>query len=238
MYDLTKLAQKIEDPTVTEESAEFNDKWAAHKDAFAAQEAAQEAAAYEAEMAEEKALGIGETIPPAPVEPVAEVDEEHGVLATPARLRRALDDGGRAEVTLRSHQTGKHVTVVLICRKKKSDGKGWIPRTTSDGRVGFAAADCIEARDPQLEYPENYVGRFYKDTGEFKAGKDADGARVFTAEKLISSALSGQPLKSDVFIATTCCACGKKLTDPESIEDGIGPECKGKATKSQAVPHA
>jgi hypothetical protein len=26
-----------------------------------------------------------------------------------------------------------------------------------------------------------------------------------------------------------CCVCGRKLTVPESVADGIGPECKGKA---------
>ncbi len=34
--------------------------------------------------------------------------------------------------------------------------------------------------------------------------------------------------KVEVFHAGKCCRCGRKLTTPESIEAGIGPECKGK----------
>jgi Family of unknown function (DUF6011) len=34
--------------------------------------------------------------------------------------------------------------------------------------------------------------------------------------------------KVEIFHAGKCCRCGRKLTTPESIEAGIGPECAGK----------
>lgn len=224
MGTLTALAMQIE-------GADPNEKWAAHKAAHAAREAEQEAAAYAAEMAEEAAAGIGSGQLP------YELDEEHGVVASPARVKAALENGGRAVVTVRSHKTRKHVTVVFVARKRRESG-GWVPRNTSAGRVGIGGADAIEARDPDLEYPNNYVGRFYLDTGEWRAGREADGARVYAAEKVIAYALAGQELSSEVFLATECSYCGHQLKDPVSIERGVGPECYGKHTGSKAVPHA
>lgn len=215
--NLAALAAQIESNTA-------NDEWAAHKVAFAAQEAQQEAAAYAAEMAEEAAMGIGP-------------ESEFGAQASPERVRYALENGGRAVVTVRSHKTGKHVTLVFTARKKKPGGHGWVSRATTAGRVGVLAADALEVRDPEREYPDNYVGRFYFNTGEWRAGKDADAARVYASEKVIAFALSGVPLKSDVFLAAQCSFCGKGLTDPQSIERGIGPECFGKHTTSQMAKH-
>lgn len=154
-------------------------------------------------------------------------------------IRRALTVGGRAVVSVRSHKSGEHVTVVLVARKKKVDGKGWIARTSAAGRVGMTDADCVEARDPDREYPDNYVGRLYTDGPTWRAGKDADRLRAWTAEKVLSYALGGYPLdhQADVFIATTCCTCGKQLTDPVSVERGQGPECYGKTTGSKMAAH-
>jgi hypothetical protein len=156
---------------------------------------------------------------------VIEVPEQ--ITATGPVLRKALVEGGYATVTVRS-ASGAHVTVDLIVRKKK-DGGGWVSRATKAGRVGFQDGDAIEARHPHLDYPDNYVGRFYKDTGEWKAGKGADGKRVWVAEKIISAALSGvlDFASSEVFISTKCTSCGRKLTHPESIETLMGEECGG-----------
>lgn len=205
------------------ESQKANEDWAAHKAAFAVQEAEQEAAAYLAEMEEEKALMT------------AEPESEYGVQATPEKVRAALENGF-AEITVRSWKTGKHVTVQIVGRKKKAGGHGWVSRTTTEGRVGWEnGADVLEGRDPLKEYPENYVGRLYLDSGEWKPGKDADPIRAWTVAQLLGYAAGRFPLNSDVFLAASCSSCGKKLTDPESIEELIGPECKGKATKSQVA---
>lgn len=171
---------------------------------------------------------------PAPAPGVVELDGQNHVLASAERVREALEVGGRAALTIRSLRTGAHVKVTLVARKKRESGEGWVPRTHTAGRVGIGEATAIEARDPEREYPDNYVGRFYLDTGEWRAGRDADGARVWAAEKVIAYALAGAQLaNSEVFLATQCAICGHKLDDPTSIERGIGPECYGRATGSR-----
>lgn len=162
-----------------------------------------------------------------------------GIPAGPEKVRRALMEGGRATVTARSLKTEEHVTVTLVCRKKKPGGQGWVSRGTTAGRVGFEDADCIEARDPRRDYPDNYVGRFYKDTGEWRTGRDVDPARAWLAEKVIAFALGGFALheRADVFLAAECCMCGHRLEDPQSIERGIGPECFGRSTSSKKAAH-
>jgi hypothetical protein len=164
------------------------------------------------------------------------------ITATGPMLQKALVEGGFATVTVRS-ASGEHVTVDLVVRKKKAaPAKGWVSRATKEGRVGFQDGDAIEARHPHLEYPENYVGRFYKDSGEWKAGKGADGKRVWVAERIIAAALTGvlNFATAEVFLSTKCSVCGRKLTHPESIETLKGEECggykhKGKAAKTAAA---
>jgi hypothetical protein len=168
--------------------------------------------------------------------------EEHLRTASAEDVARALRTGGRAAVTLRSKESGMHVSIVLSVRQAKPGG-GFVSRGTKAGRVGIEAAaavpkSVIEARDPSVEYPDNYVGRLYLTEGEWRSGRDADSIRAWAAEKTLLFALSGYDLlaKAEVFLATECSYCGKGLRDPESIERGVGPECFGKRTKSKRAP--
>lgn len=166
-----------------------------------------------------------------------QIDGQQYKTATPYQVLAALE-AGRALVTVRSHKTGKHVTILIVGRKKKPSGQGWLSRATAAGRVGYGTgADCLEVKDVLREYPEDYVGRLYTDKAslDFKAGQGADPIRVWTAEKVLAYALDGLALQSDVFLATTCTNCGKQLHDPESIERQYGPECWGQATVSQVA---
>lgn len=168
----------------------------------------------------------------------AAVPEE--IVVSADRLRSVLMDGGHATVTVRNRETQKHVTLIVVGRKRRPDGKGFISRATALGRVGLSQADLLEARDPDREYPDNYVGRWYKGAnGGWKAGQDADVIRAKTAHVVLSWALAGTDLwpQAEVFISTKCSVCGRKLTHPESIEELIGPECKGKQTVGKAAPH-
>lgn len=175
-------------------------------------------------------------IPAAPAaREVVDLDGENAVLATAEMVAAALRDGGRAQVTIRSRETGQHVKVLLTARKRRDGGEGFLPRTSRAGRVGIQDATVIEARDPEQEYPDNYVGRLYLDSNEWRAGRGADAKRVWAAEKVLTYALGGYDLLrvADVFLATQCSSCGRKLDDPTSIERGIGPECYGQVTGSR-----
>lgn len=160
------------------------------------------------------------------------------VQADQALMSLALE-GGRAAVTVRSHRTGQHVKVVIVGRKKKDGGKGFVPRTSKAGRVGINEADVMEVRDPDREYPDNYVGRLYLDTGEWRSGRDADPLRAWTAERIFAFATGAFALdaQADVYLAVECARCGRKLEDPVSIERMVGPECYGKRTGSKNAPH-
>jgi hypothetical protein len=162
------------------------------------------------------------------------------IQADAARVLRALEDGGRAEITLRSKKTGAHVYLLLSCKKRRPEGKGYLPRNTAAGRVGYREADKVDAVDPDLEYPENRVGAYGKVSDRFYPEKGADAARVWAADHVISWALGAYPAldaQADVFLHTRCSSCGIKLKDPISITRGLGPECHGKATGSKKAAH-
>lgn len=150
------------------------------------------------------------------------------------RLRRALQEGGRATVTVRSAKTKRHVTVDLVCRARGENGR-FVSRATIAGRVGLADAHVIEARDPLREGRDSYVGSFYRSGSRWRASADADAARVWTADRVITAVLTGVPLVHEMLVADTCSACGKPLTDPVSIEAGMGPDCRGRATGSRVA---
>lgn len=191
---------------------------AEHDRAFAAREAEQERAAFLSDPDYQRFL---------------EEEERFGALADPARVRAALENGGHAVVTVRSHRTGAHVTISLNVRKRREGGEGWVPRNTIAGRVGMADGDVIEVRDYNAEYPNNYVGRLYLDTGEWRAPRDVPVSRAWAGERVIAYALTGAALPADVFLQSRCSYCSRPLEDPESIERGIGPECYGRHTSSR-----
>lgn len=157
--------------------------------------------------------------------------------ATPDRLRAALEDGGRAVVSVRSKKTGEHVQIRLAAKKKNPDGRGYVSRGSIEGRVGTKEADVIFADDPTLEWPDNKVGSFDLRTGEWKDAKDADAARIWGAQKALFWALGRFPLdeQAEVFIERSCSYCGHPLRDPVSVERGIGPECYGRHTGSKSA---
>ena len=84
-----------------------------------------------------------------------------------------------------------------------------------------------------------YVGSiskegFYKPSEKSKVAKGhqvkADRALVWLLTKL----RAGVELPAAVEIkgSTGCCRCGRKLTNPDSINDGLGPVCRKKANQS------
>ncbi len=162
------------------------------------------------------------------------------VLTSAEDLRAILEEGGRADVTVRSRRTGAHVKVSLACKKRRPEGqKGYVPRTTAAGRVGLTEGDKIDVTDPDLEWPECKVGSYGKRSNRFYPEEGADRARVWTAEHVIRYALGEFPAlaeQAEVLVATRCRYCYRKLEDPVSIARMTGPECYGRRTGSRAAP--
>lgn len=158
------------------------------------------------------------------------------VAADRETVRRLLEEGGRVLASVRSRRSGRHVTVRLTAKKKGPDGR-YVSRAKVEGRVGIGEAAAVFADDPDAEWPENKLGTLRLDTGEWRSARGAERNRAWVAEKLLLYALGRYPLEdqAEVYVATRCCQCGKRLSDPVSVERGIGPECFRKRTGSRAA---
>ena len=131
---------------------------------------------------------------------------------------------GRVTVTFRSERTGEHITILAKARKKDENDK-W-----SRGPLDEALVVFFEV--PNQEGWNDKVGKATRRAG-FTPDRLADRARVFCAERLLDY-VAGRPMPAglEAFEESRCGCCGRALTDPVSIERGIGPECYGKQTGS------
>lgn len=158
------------------------------------------------------------------------------VAASRERVRELLEEGGRVLCTVRARESGRHVTVLLVAKKRGADRR-YVSRAKIAGRVGIRDASTVFAEDPDREWPDCHLGALYLDTGEWKDSRGAEPTRAWAARAVLRWALGSFDLadQAEVFVATTCCFCGKRLTDPESVERGVGPECFRKRTRSKAA---
>lgn len=70
--------------------------------------------------------------------------------------------------------------------------------------------------------------------------RNADKLLQYAARAALTFARTGETLTAPngtvaVVEESTCGACGRELTDPVSIERGIGPECFGKSTGTKTI---
>ena len=139
------------------------------------------------------------------------------------RGARMLEQG-RVSVTFKS-PTGSHITILAKCRTITESGK-WVQSPIAEAKVIFLEV-------PNSDGWNDKVGKFTRSKG-FVADSSADEARIFCAKQLLAY-VQGQPTNPNLEILEedTCGRCGRQLTDPVSIQRGIGPECYGKITGSQ-----
>jgi hypothetical protein len=144
-------------------------------------------------------------------------------LDTDTRAGRMLE-AGRLTATFRS-PTGAHITLTVKSRKK--DGERWVGCPLDEAMVMFIA---VKSADGGWD---DKVGKVTQARG-FVADRNADPARVWCAKQLLRW-VQGQPTAPSLEIMeeSRCGRCGRALTDPVSIERGIGPECYGARTGSQ-----
>jgi hypothetical protein len=125
---------------------------------------------------------------------------------------------GNATITIRSTATGARFTYKLSVAK--DDG-----RPQPNGAPTFVAL----MNGPDNESSFQYLGTIFPQSG-FTHGRksritpDAPSAVAFSwAFGHLSR--GRMPSKLEVWHEARCGRCGKKLTVPESIESGFGPEC-------------
>ncbi len=132
---------------------------------------------------------------------------------------------GRITVTFTSEATGEHITVTAKSRKNV-DGK-WVGCPLAEAMVVFFSV-------PQAGGGwDDKIGKATRGKG-FVPAPGADPARVFCAKKLIAF-IGGADMPAGLTAQESeCCGkCGRALTDPVSIDRGIGPECFGQLTGSK-----
>lgn len=145
--------------------------------------------------------------------------------------------GGKATFTLRSKATGTRFTYKVTTPKSEDKDTSkifWVKLLTgSDNESSYSYLGYIKFMPHPYKLGE---GRFTFIHGGSKSsiGKDAKGflALNYTFNGFIAQAK--ECAQVEVWHEGKCCRCGRKLTVPESIESGIGPECGSKKAKAKA----
>lgn len=122
---------------------------------------------------------------------------------------------GKAIFTVKSTKTGKHFTY------KVSEPK------TPKGNKQVHFISLLTGSDNESDYQyfaTIFDKKAYMHGRRSRIGADAPGVVAFkyTLEHLLQGDLD---TRVQIFHEGRCCKCGRKLTHPESIESGIGPEC-------------
>jgi hypothetical protein len=148
-------------------------------------------------------------------------DYEKRPLADPAQIKEfAL--AGKAYLTLVSLKTQTRFTYEVKLTPPPEAGKKPSPVTH------FVAL----LTEPDNEFGYKYIGHIFSDGGYWHGNKSkihqgAPGAVAFKwfYEKVIVEGKTPEAIGLAVWHEGRCGKCGRKLTVPESIARGIGPEC-------------
>lgn len=132
---------------------------------------------------------------------------------------------GTLTATIKSLRTGDHITIKATC-KAKVDGR-WQRAEFADATHVFFVVPSSTGWGDKVGTWRPQTGRWYTDDYQ------TDAARIWAALEALRVACGGAPHTQSEFLeANRCGRCGRKLTDPESIVRGIGPECAEMATGS------
>ena len=130
--------------------------------------------------------------------------------------------GGNATLTLTSLKTGKHFTFKIQKPTVPTENGG--KRRDHAAEVAFVK---VLTGDPNNLEDWQFVGTlFLNNRGVRRWGTDPSPslrALGWAIDQLKSGAIHPD---LQIQHAGSCCRCGKTLTHPDSIESGIGPECR------------
>lgn len=149
---------------------------------------------------------------------------------------------GDVRITLTDSRSNEHITVRFkaILDNRPENGERKIPEENRNWvRVPFKDATHVFLEVPSAsgDFPDK-IGTFYPRTGRFFPDQAADpervGAAILAARWInegrnAKNRIGGWRLQEESY----CGVCGHQLTDPESIDIGIGPECNRKSTSSK-----
>lgn len=159
-----------------------------------------------------------------------ELEEKRGQLTEPALIRRYIL-GGNATFTLRSLATGLRFTY-KVKSATKDRGLNW--STGNQDRTLFFVS-VLTGRDNDSDF--SYIGILKQSVdGEFRFSHTAKSSALPGSPsfdgfakcwKLLEFGCRWHP-QIEFWHEGKCCVCGRKLTVPESVETGMGPECASK----------
>lgn len=153
------------------------------------------------------------------------MSSQRGQLSNPEALGRYLL-AGRAVITLRSKTTGEHRTLRIGRKRERVDQ----PQLGADDPLFFRAVYAPEdAREDK--YLGCVTGRGWFTTKN--AATAANAAEYVRVAKWVGQHVAAGQLdkvleQAEVWHEGVCGRCGRRLTVPESIETGFGPECNAR----------
>lgn len=153
-----------------------------------------------------------------------------GRLAFAGEIRKYIL-GGNSTFTLVSKATGQRFTYKVKSVAKDRD-KNW-----STGNQDRSKYFVMYLSGPDNTNDFQYMGMMdvdidgaYRFHGTAKS-RAKEGSKVFDAFAWFWNLIEFRcqaPSGVEFWHEGTCCMCGRKLTVPESVADGIGPECRSK----------
>lgn len=154
-------------------------------------------------------------------------DFPHLMAPGPNNRANRMLDAGQVRVTVTSKATGQHITVRFKASAKR-DGR-WTSVPLADASHVFV--EVPNASDTMLN---DKIGTFYPDRGSFYRDDNCSDARYWAALNAARWLLhDGESGQATYLEEERCGRCARPLTDPVSIERGIGPDCYGAGTGSQ-----
>jgi len=145
-------------------------------------------------------------------------------LVNPLALRD-LFFAGRARLTFRNQDKGTHMTVHVKQAKDKADRTKKLP-------IYFVSISLLGDGDTGYIF----AGTIFSDSGKVKLAKGISwNDRMGQVMRFIVSALRDPEILRQKNVALfhegKCCRCGLPLTNPQSIDRGLGDDCYGKVEK-------
>ena len=129
---------------------------------------------------------------------------------------------GRAELTIKNPVSGGHVKLKMKQRKDRQTGQP----------TPCYYVDVALLNDGEAGYRK--AGVFFSDTRNWVPSENmVRGDRFWSIVNFLMSSISNPQnlVRTEIQHSGRCLRCGRKLTHPESIETGFGPECSGRVNR-------
>lgn len=142
-------------------------------------------------------------------------EEMRGVLSTPEKIRSFMF-AGNATFTIRSTKTGTRFTYkIRVAETEAAKPDTWF-------------VSLLRGQDNESDYAYMGIVRNrceFRHTNKSRVTAEAQSAKAF--QYLFDTVVLRDHLPStlEIWHEGRCGRCGRKLTVPESIERGLGPDC-------------